>query len=58
MILVDDNLITTYQKERGSLIIKLSPSYLETLDLNKHLIDALFIDGEVSATFNIIENNK
>lgn len=43
-----------YEKEAGSVIIKLQPEYLETLALGKHTLTAQFDDGSVTADFTVL----
>lgn len=49
---------TNYIYEKGSVIVKLKPSYLETLSLNNHTITAIFTDGQSSASFKIVDQSK
>ena len=46
-----------YTKESGSVIIKLEPEYLETLELGKHTLTSRFDDwdGNASAEFTVAE---
>ena len=45
---------SSYEKEKGSLIIKLKPAYLETLDAGKHTLTTMYGDGgKASAEFTI-----
>ena len=45
---------TDYTKERGSVIIRLRPAYLETRSVGKHTLKANFTDGgSVETTFTI-----
>lgn len=39
--------------KKGSLILSLQPSYLETLSTGKHTVTAVFDDGSASATFTV-----
>ena len=43
-----------YEKETGSVNIKLQPDYLETLAVGNHTITAQFNDGSASANFIIL----
>ena len=46
---------SNYEVERGSVVIKLKPEYLETLSDGEHIITALFNDGNsASAEFTIL----
>ncbi|MBQ6230718.1 MAG: hypothetical protein IJJ74_06330, partial [Eubacterium sp.] len=48
-----------YTAEAGSVIIKLNPSYLETLTVGEHVLTAQFDDGEdAEATFTIVNADK
>ena len=42
-----------YTKESGSVVIKLKPTYLETLALGDHTLKAQFNDGSASARFTV-----
>ena len=42
-----------YDAEAGSLILKLKPEYLETLDIGEHTLEAQFEDGTGTAQFTI-----
>ena len=44
---------TNYTKESGSVVIKLKPTYLETLALGDHTLKAQFDDGSASARFTV-----
>lgn len=47
---------SNYEAEPGSVIVKLQPTYLETLSVGEHIITALFNDGnDPSAKFTIKE---
>ena len=51
---VDNTKTTEYKAEPGSVIVKLKPSYLETLSTGKHEVKALFSDGgTATASFTI-----
>lgn len=39
--------------KKGSLILSLQPSFLETLSTGKHTVTAVFDDGSASATFTV-----
>lgn len=46
---------SNYTAESGSVIVKLKPSYLETLSVGEHTITALFDDGnKASAKFTVV----
>ena len=48
-----------YTAESGSVIVKLAPSYLETLATGEHKLTALFDDGnDPQATFTITAKNE
>ncbi|MBR1675250.1 MAG: Ig-like domain-containing protein [Eubacterium sp.] len=60
-ILVDGKAVNAsdYTAEAGSVIIKLNPSYLETLTVGEHVLTAQFDDGEdAEATFTIANADK
>ncbi|MBO6066365.1 MAG: hypothetical protein J6P36_08095, partial [Lachnospiraceae bacterium] len=40
---------------RGSLVLELQPSYLNTLSAGEHNINVIFNDGEASAAFKVLE---
>ena len=40
---------------RGSLVLELQPSYLNTLSAGEHNINVIFDDGEASAAFKVLE---
>ncbi len=40
---------------RGSLVLELQPSYLNTLSAGEHNINVIFDDGESSAAFKVLE---
>ncbi len=42
-----------YTKKSGSVVIKLKPTYLETLALGEHTLEAQFNDGSASARFTV-----
>ena len=42
-----------YTKESGSVVIKLKPTYLETLALGEHTLKVQFNDGSASAQFTV-----
>ena len=46
-----------YTKESGSVVIKLKPTYLETLALGDHTLKAQFNDGSASARFTVAEKS-
>ncbi len=49
----------SYSTEKGSVIIRLKPAYLETLALGKHTLTAFFGDGnDPTATFTITEDKS
>ena len=54
-ILVDGKKVdeANYTKEAGSVVIKLKPTYLETLALGDHTLKAQFNDGSASARFTV-----
>ncbi|MBP3815319.1 MAG: sortase B protein-sorting domain-containing protein [Firmicutes bacterium] len=46
---------SNYTAEAGSVIVKLKPSYLETLSVGEHTLTALFDDGnKASAKFTVV----
>ena len=46
---------SNYAASNGSVIIKLNPTYLETLSVGNHTLTALFVDDlSASASFRII----
>jgi len=46
---------SSYTAEAGSVIVKLKPSYLETLSVGEHTLTALFDDGnKASAKFTVV----
>lgn len=47
-----------YTAEAGSVVVKLSPEYLETLSVGSHTIRALLVDGSASADFTIAEEER
>ena len=46
-----------YDTESGSVIIKLKPSYLDTLAPGEHILKVLFDDGVTTTKFNIVAEN-
>ena len=46
---------SNYIRESGSVVIKLKPTYLETLALGDHTLEAQFNDGSASAKFTVAE---
>ncbi len=42
-----------YTASRGSVIIELKPTYLETLIVGEHTIQAEFTDGKADAKFTV-----
>lgn len=44
-----------YTYKQGSVVINLSPKYLETLSLGEHTITAVFIDGSAAAKFKVLK---
>ena len=46
-----------YIKESGSVVIKLKPTYLETLALGDHTLKAQFNDGSASARFTVADKS-
>ena len=42
-----------YTASRGSVIIELKPTYLETLSVGEHTLTAEFTDGKADAKFTI-----
>ena len=51
---VDNKKITDYSTTEGSVIVKLKPSYLESLSVGKHELKAIFTDdGIVTTSFTI-----
>ena len=42
-----------YTASRGSVIIELKPTFLETLSVGEHTIQAEFTDGKADAKFTI-----
>ena len=59
-LFVDEQLLDQkdYQYDRGSLLIYLHDSYLNSLSLGKHILTVRFPDGEVSADFFVKERTK
>ncbi|MBR0461630.1 MAG: InlB B-repeat-containing protein [Erysipelotrichaceae bacterium] len=50
---------SNYEYESGSVIVRLKPSYLETLSLGEHSITAIFLDAnDPEATFIIRNRDK
>ena len=58
-ISVDDKIVSpaNYEKTRGSIIITLKNSYLETLDFGWHKLTTVFNDGEVATDFLVVPQN-
>lgn len=56
-ILVDGQSVaegtSNYTVAKGSAIISLQPSYLETLSVGQHVMKAVFDDGEAQASFEV-----
>ena len=46
-----------YTKESGSVVIKLKPTYLETLALGDHTLKVQFNDGSASARFTVADKS-
>ncbi len=46
-----------YTKESGSVVIKLKPTYLETLAIGDHTLKAQFNDGSASARFTVADKS-
>ena len=46
-------MITDYKTERGSVIIKLQPAYLSSLNIGKHTLRVNFTNGIAETTFTI-----
>ena len=57
---VDGKTITTksYEKEAGSVILSIYPSYLEKLKDGRHLLTAKFTDGEVHTEFTVLGSSS
>jgi Bacterial Ig-like domain (group 2)./CotH protein./Listeria-Bacteroides repeat domain (List_Bact_rpt). len=49
---------SVYTAEAGSVIIKLKPDYLETLDKGQHRVTAVFDDGTADADFTVVSGEK
>ena len=48
-----------YTAESGSVVVKLKPAYLETLDVGEHVLTALFDDADkADASFKVLEAPK
>ena len=48
-----------YTAESGSVVVKLKPAYLETLDVGEHVLTALFDDADkADASFRVLEAPK
>ncbi|MBP3718991.1 MAG: hypothetical protein J6I58_05670 [Eubacterium sp.] len=47
-----------YDTESGSVIIKLKPSYLDTLTPGEHTLKVLFDDGVTTTKFSIVAENE
>lgn len=58
-VLVDGKPIgeANYAAKRGSLVLELSPTFLEGLSVGKHVVTALFDDGDAQASF-VVSNKK
>ncbi len=59
-LFVDETLLESnqYTYEKGSLIVKIVPFYLNTLSVGQHTLTVKFADGEASAIFYIKERSK
>ncbi|MBR3325712.1 MAG: InlB B-repeat-containing protein [Atopobiaceae bacterium] len=55
-LMVDDEQLNSkcYTAERGGVIVKLLPTYLETLGTGEHTLTARFADGSAQTTFTVI----
>ena len=58
-IRVDGEMVdeANYTKESGSVVIKLKPTYLETLALGDHTLKVQFNDGSASAKFTVADKS-
>ena len=47
-----------YEKKSDGIIIELKPDFLELLDLGKHILRLVFLDGSVDTSFEIVPREE